>query len=471
MRAVLYLRLSREDGQEGPSQSIENQRMVLRQWAAQRGWTVTEEFVDDGWSGLNFQRPGFQQLLEAVEAGRVKTVLVKDLSRLGRDYIQTGYYLERFFPERGVRLIAVGDGIDTGEGQGLELAPFRSVLNDLYARDISGKVRAVLAAKRQRGEFVGAQPPYGYRRGENGKLVPQPRTAAVVRAIYARWLAGESLSAIAVALGEAGVLSPGEEKGRPGGWSSQMVRRILTHPVYRGDLVQGRSCRVSYKVPKRKKVPPQQWQVVQGTHEPLVTEEQFTRAAQLLAQGSGSGISKKEHALSGLVVCGSCGGRMTFKHSGGHCYLVCSRWNHHPKDCKAHSIREDQLEEAVLRELRELLRAVDVQGLAESLGKTRPRSEKELEQRERYRRLRMQLCRDRAEGLLGEEEYRVLVQRLQRSRQEPAERTETEREWNLWVAEALRLERLERALAVTVVRKIVVGEEVTVEWNFVQPDK
>ena len=177
MRVGLYLRLSREDG-EGESQSIQSQRLLLTEFCQQQGFAVTAEYVDDGYSGTTFQRPAFAKMLADIEQGRIDTVITKDLSRLGRDYILTGHYLERYFPAHGVRYIALGDNIDTGRGQD-DMAPFRAVVNDLYARDISRKVRASLLAKKQAGLFIGARPPYGYRRQaeDKNRLEPDPDTA------------------------------------------------------------------------------------------------------------------------------------------------------------------------------------------------------------------------------------------------------------------------------------------------------
>ena len=170
-RAAFYIRLSKEDEGEGPSESVQNQEALLRTYAAQHGLTVCGAYVDDGWSGTNFDRPGFQRLLRDIEAGAVDLVLTKDLSRLGRDYILTGHYLERYFPEHGVRYISLLDGIDTGADVAAnEITPFRAILNDLYAKDISKKVRTALLEKRKQGQFIGAKAPYGYEKSPEDML-------------------------------------------------------------------------------------------------------------------------------------------------------------------------------------------------------------------------------------------------------------------------------------------------------------
>ena len=197
MRAGLYLRLSREDG-EGESQSIASQRLLLTRYCQEQGILIGSEYADDGYTGTNFQRPAFQRMLADIEAGLIDTVITKDLSRLGRDYIMTGHYLERYFPEKGVRYIALGDNIDTLRGQD-DMTPFRAVVNDLYARDISRKVRASLDAKKRAGQFIGARPPYGYRRSDqdHGKLEEEPEKARWVRRMF-EWAAqGQSPGQIA----------------------------------------------------------------------------------------------------------------------------------------------------------------------------------------------------------------------------------------------------------------------------------
>ena len=235
--AALYLRLSQEDGERwGESQSISNQRIFLTQYCQANGFTVAECYIDDGYTGTNFNRPGFQRLLRDIERGKIKTVITKDLSRLGRDYIETGRYVECYFPEKGIRYIAVNDGVDTGkeESAGNDMSAFKAVFNDFYARDVSRKVRSALTAKRRAGEFIGAWAPYGYQKDpkQPGKLVPDPESAGVVRRIYRDFLKGESVRGIAEGLTEDKIPTPMEK--RNGGlkakrrWNESTIRRILT---------------------------------------------------------------------------------------------------------------------------------------------------------------------------------------------------------------------------------------------------
>ncbi|WP_458862291.1 recombinase family protein [Acidaminobacterium chupaoyuni] len=302
-RPAIYLRLSREDG-EGESQSIANQRSILTQYLKAHGMGQAVEFVDDGYSGLRFDRPAFQRLCRAIEAGEIDMVLTKDLSRLGRDYIQTGYYLERYFPEKEVRYIAVTDGIDTANGQD-DLTPFRAVMNDLYAKDISKKVRAALDAKKRKGEFIGALPPYGYQRSAERHEILEidPEKAAVVRKIFENARRRNSAEEIARMLEREEILSPSGRKT----WSGTMVRRIVTNPTYCGKLTQNRARKLSYKIAKKKNLPPEEWVVVPRTHEPIVSEAEWRAAGKLMGK-------KKTGAEGTLWECGRCGAALRLSH-------------------------------------------------------------------------------------------------------------------------------------------------------------
>lgn len=349
-RAALYLRLSREDEEHvGESGSILNQREFLQNYCREKGYQAAATFVDDGWSGLNFERPGFLQMLTEIDRGNFDLVLVKDLSRLGRDYILTGYYLERYFPQRGVRLIAVADGIDTGEGSD-DMTPFRAVFNDLYAKDISKKVRASLEIKRRMGEYIGAAPPYGYRKDpqERHRLIPDGDKSRIVQEIFSRFLQGETIKAIAQSLTDRRELPPGAGRGREDasgyGWTPGTVRRILQNPVYRGTLVQGRTQVLSYKLKKRVRCPEDSWAVFEGQHPPLVSAEEFALAGEKLSRRQYRG-QDGESLFTGLCRCPECGAPMRATQSGGRRYLVCARW----KDgggCTSHCQSEDGLRRA-----------------------------------------------------------------------------------------------------------------------------
>ena len=253
-RAGLYVRLSRDDGADKVSESIKNQQDFLLRYAAEQGYEVAEIYADDGWSGTNFDRPAFQRMIRDIEEKKINLVLTKDLSRLGRDYILTGHYLERYFPEHQIRYIAVNDGIDTFENSiANELNPFKAVMNDMYARDISNKVRTALTTKKQNGKFIGAFAPFGYQKSaeDKNKLEVDPLTAPTVKRIFQLFLSGESMKRIAQRLTQEGVLTPSKQRQAQRGadrWNDVMIKRILTNETYIGNLTQNRTRKINYKL-------------------------------------------------------------------------------------------------------------------------------------------------------------------------------------------------------------------------------
>jgi len=288
-RAAIYLRLSRDDKTTGESESISGQRMYLEEFCRKNGFDIVAEYIDDGFSGTSFQRPDFIRMLDDAKKGLFCTIITKDMSRLGRDYIATGEYIERYFPENGLRYIAANDGVDTAKDSGgNEMIAFRAVFNDMYAKDISKKVRAALDAKRNAGKFIGSLAPYGYKKSENdkGKLVPDEKTKDVVDRIFCEFVGGKSMLSIAKSLTSDGVLTPsaykfGREKGSAV-WNSVMIKRILSNPTYVGDLTQGFVKKISYKSKKRTKTDASSRFVAPFSHKGLVSREIFERAGILL---------------------------------------------------------------------------------------------------------------------------------------------------------------------------------------------
>ena len=469
-RAGLYLRLSREDG-AGESQSIESQRTLLTRYAAEHDLTVVGIYVDDGWSGTTFDRPGFLRMLSDIEAGRVDTVLTKDLSRLGRDYIQTGHYLERYFPARGVRYISVGDGIDTAAGSDtLRMAPFLNVVNDLYAADISRKVRQALTARRQAGRFIGAFAPYGYRKGEGGRLEPDPKTAPVVRALYRDFLAHASVAGAAKRLTERGIPTPSQVTGCGGGgrrfpavWSEQTVRRILTSPTYAGHLTQNRSRKRSHKLEQRDRLPPSEWITVPDTHTPIVSQAEFDCVQAILTARPYRSGRGEEHLFTGLAICADCGSPMTcVKEGGTRCYLVCQAYRRGGRLhlCTGHRVREDRLADQLGQALRELADGLITDEELEALARGGSAERRIETERQTALRQRTQLLlyRDLAAGRIDAAEFRALTEALERE----AVRTTPPEDMAGRVDALRRLLRFDspdRALLAALIRRIEVRED------------
>lgn len=286
--SAIYLRLSRDDGVGSESDSIKSQRMFLNDYCRKNGFTITAEYCDDGYSGTSYERPDFKRMLRDALDGKFSVIITKDMSRLGRDYIATGEYIERIFPENGIRYIAVNDGVDTKyDCSGNDMVPFKAVFNDMYAKDISRKVRTALDSKRKAGRFIGSTAPYGYKKDENdnAKLVPDSETSPVVELIYKEFLKGKSMLSIAKKLTQMGVSTPSSRKNgkiKSKSWNSVMIKRILTNPTYKGDITQGFDRKLNYKSQKRNVLPECERIVVKSTHKAIVSGEMFLAVQNVL---------------------------------------------------------------------------------------------------------------------------------------------------------------------------------------------
>ncbi len=436
--SALYLRISRDDGNVAESESIANQKEFLIEYANHNSLNIVEILVDDGYSGTNFDRPGFKRLIELIESKKINTVITKDLSRLGRDYIQTGYYLEQYFPRHNIRYIAVNDSIDTIKpNSGNDMTPFRAVFNDMYAKDISKKVRTALNTKKSQGKFIGSHAPYGYKKDTNDKnhLVIDDEAAIYVRQIFKDFISGESIIGIAHKLTLNKVPTPSEykklaatQKTFKGVWSDTMIKSILSNPTYVGNLTQNRTQKISYKVNKKMRLPENEWITVEGTHEAIISNEDFETAAELLSKRS---YHKKiragePHLLSGLVFCKDCGGGMSFvKESPTRTYMVCSRWRKNAKlgICSSHSIRESYVEDKIREKLKELASAINASEIlaeADAFFDRKNNSEKltgTLEKKiEDCKSTALSLYKDKVSGLITESEYMEMSESLREER-------------------------------------------------------
>lgn len=368
--ACFYLRLSKEDGDKEESDSITGQRELLRSHVKNaEDITVIAEKVDDGFSGSNFERPSFIQMMEEVRAGQINCIIVKDLSRFGRSFGETGKYIEHVFPFLGVRFISVNDGIDSMAKNSRSdsiAVPFLNLINDAYCRDISIKIRSQLEVKRRRGAFVGAFPVYGYARHEkdHNKLIVDETAADVVRLIF-RWkLDGQSAEAIAGKLGDLGIPSPMEYKKSMGDkyytpfaksgktmWSAVAVLRILRDETYTGAMIQGKISTPNHKVKKKVKKPVADWARVDGVHEAIIPMQDFELAARLMERDTRTAPGTETvYPFSGMAKCGLCGENMirkTVKSNGKkYVYFVCCR------GCKKARISEGELTDSVAGAIR-----------------------------------------------------------------------------------------------------------------------
>jgi DNA invertase Pin-like site-specific DNA recombinase len=370
---ILYGRLSQEDELKGDSNSIQNQRMLLEKYAQENGFTNVKFLYDDGYSGTNFNRPAWSKIMKLIESGEVETLIVKDLSRLGREYLQVGYYTEIYFPQKGIRFIAVNDGVDSLYSETNDFTPMRNYFNELYAKDSSKKVRIVKRAQAERGELLGGKPPYGYKRDENVRkgIVPDEEAAGVVKRIFVLCSEGKGPNQIARLLTKEQVLTPsnyyyqktgashaGLDTTRPYNWSGSSVTGILDNKTYLGHMAGLRSTTLSYKNKKLIRHPESEQILVENTHEPLIAQELWDIVQEVRQHKKRTPKHMDEPNLfSGLVYCADCGKPLvlhrahTMKATQNN--FKCYTYNKRGKEaCSAHYIREQDLIRIVLDDLR-----------------------------------------------------------------------------------------------------------------------
>ena len=371
--AALYCRLSRDDNMDSESNSIQNQRKILQKAAKDKGYTDTIFFVDDGITGTTMKRPGFQKMLTAIEAGYISAVFVKDLSRLGRNYIEVGKLTEEFFPLHDIRLVAVSDGVDSDEGED-DFTPFKNIMNEYYAKDISKKRRIVNKMKGNAGVPL-SPPPYGYIKNPDDPRfwVVEPEAAEVVRRIYRMALEGYGLAEIAARLAADGVVNPtyywrsrGTSRGgskstvEPTKWGHTTVKKILTLQEYCGDVINFKSYSKSYKMKKRIENPEENRAIFLNVHEAIIDRQTWEKV-QALQKGTRRKkptVTQEPSVFSGLLKCPECGGNLNFHFNQNNHdikFFSCQNHNSGYRKCsKTHYIRLDFLEQVVLYEIKRL---------------------------------------------------------------------------------------------------------------------
>ena len=376
---ALYERLSRDDEQQGESNSITNQKEYLEEYAKRQGFTNIRHFTDDGISGITFERQGFQKLIAEVEAGNVGTVIVKDMSRLGRNYLKVGFYTDIMFPEKGVRFIAVNNGVDSETMGENDFTPFLNIMNEWYAKDTSQKIRAIFKAKMQEGKRVSPSVPYGYLRDPENKqhLIIDQEAAEVVRRIFRLVIEGVGVSKIAKILTEEQILIPSAYAAEhcpenqhsksytsPYTWSTTAVCYILEKQEYMGHTVLGKTVLENFKTKKRRKARPEELMIFPNTHEAIIDEETWNtaqKARKTVRKGVPNGTYTNR--LTGLLYCADCGHRMYYRSAqaqhrpDGKTYdsdnvYVCGNYRNIHRDCTAHNVRVSALEDIIASSIR-----------------------------------------------------------------------------------------------------------------------
>ena len=369
---AIYCRLSRDDELTGDSNSIVNQKAILNRYAKDQGFKNIQFFVDDGYSGANFKRPDWQRMIELVENDKVGIILAKDMSRIGRNYLEVGIYAEMLFPEHNVRFIAVNSGVDSANQQDNDFTPFLNIINEFYVKDSSKKVRAVMKQKGEAGEYLTTNPPYGYMKDpDNPKRhwIVDDEAAAVVRQIFAWCMEGYGPSQIAHKLKAAkvecptvywmklGRNAPAKTPDDPYGWVPDTVSGILEKQEYLGHTVNFKTRRLSYKSKKKLENPPDQWKIFENTHEAIIDEDTFARVQELRKNKRRPTRTGKTNMFSGLARCADCGEKLYYCTSKSfetrQDHFICSTSRKRGKDvCETHFIRAVMLEEGTLQHLR-----------------------------------------------------------------------------------------------------------------------
>ncbi len=519
--AGAYKRLSREDeiaalGAKNESNSISNQRDLIQKFTESHPEIeIVKEYADDGFSGVDFQRPDFLQMLEDIKAGVINCVIVKDLSRFGRNYIEVGKYLEEIFPIYGVRFISISENYDsayTNGGNEQLVIPFMNLVNDAYCRDISIKTRTSLEMKQQKGEYVGPFAPYGYRKApdDNHRFLVDEEAAAVVKRIFELTIGGMSNGNVANLLNQEGIPSPTEykrlhgenfichfQKNRKAMWSALVIRRILENRVYLGVMEQGKTYSINYKVKARRKREPSQWYCVENRHEPIVEKDTFGLVQKILANDLRTSPGEENvYMFSGIVVCGRCGEKLLRckKKIKGNEYIYYGCYDKKKTlRCKGVCIRESKLEQAVTQTVRQHIASVIK--MAELLDKMKsiPLKEQELksidmlvEEQEkeiqRISKLKLKLYEDYHDQFISRQEYRdfeTIYRQREKDAEQKKEELQKKKEQFLqgntvlqkWLGEFSlhgNIEHLNRSLLVTLVEQVKVfsANEIEVQFRY-----
>ena len=518
VKAASYSRLSREDGDKMESDSIRNQKDLIADYAAQRGIRIVSEYTDDGYSGTNFDRPNFQRMMEDVKKKKINCIIVKDLSRLGRNYIETGRYLEKIFPFLGVRFIAINDHYDSADESGDAdqiVIPFKNLINDAYCRDISIKIRSQLDVKRKNGKFIGSFAAYGYLKDPNDKnhLIIDETAAEIVRTIFGLKLNGFSAQRISERLEEMQVAPPLEYKrmcglnfnsgfrsGRKPKWSIVTVNRILKNELYIGTMVQGKNRKINYKVKQSRPVDETNWIRVQETHDAIIPKPIFEIVQRLTELDTRTApTSDSVYTLSGFLRCGDCGQNMirrtVVKKDKPYNYYYCSTYKR-GDGCTSHNISEAKLMTNVLAvvqhqirllvEADRILSAIDelpTQNLGvKSVDTQIAALEAEIE---RYKDLKSKVYKDMTDGIVSRDEFKDINTRftdkinsaktaqeeLIAKREKLLSRENNSRPWMETFREYRNVSELDRKMIASLIASIVVYDTDTVEIHFHYEDE
>ena len=349
-----YIRLSKEDERNRESESVINQRNFIKEYLLHHGLLLKEEYIDDGFTGTSFDRPSFKRLINDIERNEINMVITKDLSRLGRDYIKSGYYIEEYFPNKGVRYVSILDNVDTfKDSSSNDIAPFKALFNDMVSRDISKKIKSILECKKKEGLYLSSKAPYGYKKSDDDKykLVVNRKESIVVKEIFSLFLKGKTITEISDYLNVKKVLSPNGKK-----WSYNSVYYILKNKVYLGISVQNVWTTISYKNRRRIKKSPEDWIVKEDNHTPLIGVQTFNKVQNKFKNKTATPLKKRaKFLLEGMIYCQDCGHLMGINRKGNNVFLVCNGYKKNSKSCTSHYINYKKLENEIILKLKKYI--------------------------------------------------------------------------------------------------------------------
>ena len=411
-RVGIYIRLSKEDEEKekySESESVQNQRTLLMQYIKENKFNFVAEYVDDGVSGTSFDRPSFNKMIDDIEQGKINMVITKDLSRLGRNYVQSGYYTETYFPEHNVRYIAILDNIDTAiNSANNDIAPFKSILNEMYAKDTSKKINSVLQSKRKQGEYLGTAP-YGYKKDPENKyhLIVDEEAAKVVKLIFKKYLEGYGTMQIADYLSEQKISIPSDYNKKKRGtksityglWAQSTVRFILSNEIYTGTVIQGKRKKLSFKSKKFIDVPEEDWIKVPNQHEAIVSVEDYERTKRIIESTKGSRVVENDYLFKGLLRCYDCKGYIGIRSpdKNGNIYGRCQRYGRYGKFdvCSPHNFNYQVFEESMILVLKEICKEYsNKKKLEEIAKKSKSKEDKELDLKNRLKTYEAQIQKE-----------------------------------------------------------------------------
>ena len=487
-KAAGYLRLSNEDGDKIESDSILSQKQIVKNFVENcDDIELIGFYVDDGYTGTNFQRPQFRKMIEDLESGKCNCVVVKDLSRFGRDYIGVGSYLEKYFPLNDIRFISINDGYDTCNSNESDefMVPIKNLFNAQYSKDISKKVKSAFNAKRQKGEFVGAFAGYGYKKDpkDKHKLVIDEAAAIVVRRIFSMYISGMGKIAIAGVLNQEGIPCPTEYKKLQGlnyrnanrleythYWTYSTIHRILQNEMYIGNMVQGRNVRKTVRG-KAKKQNESDWITINGTHEAIIDESVWMTTQELLKRRTRQlNFDSQIGLFSGFIFCGDCQRAFAKIRRRGKIYYVCGSYKRYSKViCSSHEVCEDLLETLILKKINEELKKIDESEIPDvSTSKIKVDKTPYQIRLEKLYRMKRALYEDYKEGVLNKDEYfsfkedyqkeETMIQGQLNAINQEMEADSEKNEWIDHLKAYRRLDKLDRETLACILDSIVVYE-------------